>query len=340
MKFDPALHTKSNHPLPTFHIDSWGWRIVCPEQPARDFKFLLRHRIARLSPNQPVTIMVHGSGFSPYSNRADGQATIFARHLGAGNWQNRSWPQRFASLGTPDYSCLAITYGWDAIKSAILSGPNNAALYDAAAQEAQNLATVINTLHEIDTHRPINIICHGLGARIVMGSFQYQTGNHVNRVVILAGHEFSATTLTTLSQKNTKKTQFYNLLSDVTRQVDHRANAEMPKSGPKDRLISLGFPFQRHNWVDIETSQYPQRRKIMRGSSLPIIRKHFCKWCFGPDRAIDDLITRIIHDAPKTSVQTIRDRLFLLKPAPEDDETGFLRRHFAFMSPLRRRRAR
>jgi hypothetical protein len=158
--------------------------------------------------------------------------------------------------------------------------------------------------------------------------------------VIFTGHEFSANTLTALSQINTKKTQFYNLLSSATRQVDHRANTEMPKSGPKDRLIALGFPFRRHNWVDIETSRYEQRRQIMRGASLPILRKRFCKWSFGPDGAIDDLITRIIHRAPNTSVQSIRDRLFITKPAPEEDETGFLRRHFAIMSPLRRRRAR
>ena len=340
MKFDPALHAKSAHPMPTFRIDSWGSRIVCPEQPARDFKFLLRHRLARMTTEQPVTIMVHGSGFSPFSNRADAQMTIFARHLGPERWQQRSWPQRFASMGIPEQGSLAITYGWDAIKSEILSGPNNAALFDAAAQEAENLAKLINAVHEIDPRRVTNVICHGLGARIVISSLQYLTGNHLNRVVILAGHEFSATTLTTLSQKQTKKTQFYNLLSDATRQSDHRANAEMPKSGPKDRLISLGFPFQRHNWIDIDTSQYAQRRKIMRGSNLPKLRRHFCKWCFGPDRAIDDLITRIIHNAPTTSVQTIRDRLFLVKPAPEDDETSFLRRHFAFMSPLRRRRAR
>jgi hypothetical protein len=340
MKFDTALHSKTIHPLPVFRIDSWGWRIVCPDQPARDFKFLLRHRLARMEPNQPVTIMVHGGGFSPFSNSADGQMTIYARHLGPAKWQSRAWPMRFASIGIAHQGNMAIAYGWDAIKTDLLSGPNNAALFEAAEQEAANLATLINAIREIEADRVVNIICHGLGARIVIQCFQYLTGNHLNRVVIMAGHEFSANTLTALSRKNTKGTQFYNLLSGATRLMDHRANAEMPKSGPKDRLIALGFPFQRHNWIDIETSLNEQRRQIMRGASLPFVRKRFCRWCFGPDRAIDDLITRIIHNAPNTSVQTIRDRLFVTKPAPEDDEAGFLRRHFAIMSPLRRRRAR
>jgi hypothetical protein len=340
MKFDPALHAKSTCPLPVFRIDSLGWRVVCPEQPARDFKFLMRHRLARLPRDKPVTLMVHGGGFSPFSNRADGQMTIFARHLGAERWQTRSWPLRFASASADKHGCLAISYGWDAIKPALLSGPNNAELFDAALKEATNLASVINAVREIDESRVINIVCHGLGARIVMRCFQHLTGQHVNRVVILAGHEFSASTLTALSQKNAKNTQFYNMLSGATSQLDHRANAEMPKSGPKDRMIALGFPFQRHNWLDIATSRYEQRRQIMRGASLPMLRKRFCKWSFGPDRAIDDLITRIIHNAPKTSVQTLRARLLVVQPAPEDDESGFLRRHFAIMSPLRRRKAR
>lgn len=339
MKFDPALHVKNITPLPVFRLDSWGWRVVCPEQPARDFRFLLRHRLARLSSDQPVTIMVHGGGFSPFSNRADGQATIYARHLGPKRWQSRSWPMRFASASVSVDETLVIGFGWNAVRSEILSGPNNAALFDATTAEAENLAKLVNTLAEAGNRRPINIVCHGLGARIVMQSFQYLSSNHISRVVILSGHEFSANTLTALSQPNTKQTQFYNMRSSATRLVDHRANAEMPKSGPKDRLIALGFPFQRHNWIDLETSQYDQRRQIMRGASLPILRRRFCKWSFGPDRAIDDLITRIIHNAPNTSVQTIRDRLFAVQPAPEDDKTGFLRRHFAIMSLLRRRKA-
>lgn len=82
MKFDTALHSKATHPLPVFRIDSWGWRIVCPDQPVRDFKFMLRHRLAGMERDLPVTIMVHGGGFSPFSNRADSQMTIYARHLG------------------------------------------------------------------------------------------------------------------------------------------------------------------------------------------------------------------------------------------------------------------
>lgn len=340
MKFDTALHSKATHPLPVFRIDSWGWRLVCPDQPVRDFKFMLRHRLAGMERDLPVTIMVHGGGFSPFSNRADSQMTIYARHLGPKKWQSRAWPMRFSSIGIAHQGNMAIAFGWDAIKTELLSGPNNAALFEAAEQEAANLATLINAIKEIEADRIVNIICHGLGARIVMQCFQYLTGNHLNRVVIMAGHEFSANTLTALSQSNTKGTQFYNLLSGATRLMDHRANAEMPKSGPKDRLIALGFPFQRHNWIDVKTSQNEQRRQVMRGTSLPILRKRFCKWCFGPDRSIDDLITRIIHNAPNTSVQTIRDRLFVAKPAPEDDQTGFLRRHFRIMAPMRQRRAR
>jgi hypothetical protein len=340
MKFDPALHVKTKQPLPVFRIDSWGWRVVCPEQPARDFKFLLRHRLSRLPRDRSVTFMVHGGGFSPFSNRADGQMTIFARHLGAERWQKRSWPLRFASTHVEKRGSMAIAYGWDAIKPALLSGPNNAELFETASRESENLASAINAVHEIDKTRVINVICHGIGARIVMNTFKHLTGAHINRVVILSGHEFSANTLTAISQENVKRTQFYNLLSAATRQIDHRANAEMPKSGPKDRLIALGFPFQRHNWLDIKTSRHDQRHQIMRGSTLPMLRNRFCKWSFGPDHAIDDLIARVIHDAPNTSVQTLRDRLFIVQPAPEDDESGFLHRHFAIMSPLRRRKAR
>jgi hypothetical protein len=340
MKFDPALHTKNTHPLPVFRVDSWGWRIVCPEQPARDFRFLLCHRLARLSRDQPVTIMVHGSGFSPFSNRADGQATIYARHLGPERWQTRCWPMRFASASVLPQDALMIGFGWNAIKSEVLSGPNNAALFEAATGEAKNLAILVNTLADAGNGRPINIVCHGLGARIIMRCFQHLTSNHINRVVIMSGHEFSANTLTALSHPNAKMTQFYNMRSSATYMADQRANADMPKSGPKDRLIALGFPFQRHNWLDVDTSRYDQRRQIMRGSSLPILRNRFCKWSFGPDRAIDDLIARIIHNAPNTSVKIFRDRLFELEPATEDHQSRYLWHLFHTLSPLRRRKAR
>jgi hypothetical protein len=339
MKHDPNLHIRTNTPMSVFRVDSWGWRLVCPEQPARDYRQLLRHRLASLTDKRAITVMVHGAGFSPFSRRADAQGTLYARQMIPVRWQSRAWPTRFSNAYMQSSEYLAIGFGWNAMDNAVLSKPNNQNLFDAAQTEAPNLATFINELSAMSEGRDINIVCHGLGARVVIQSFEHMKPNALSRVVILGGHEFSTNTLTALGEPAAKGVSFYNIRSDRLFASDQRANAEMPKSGPKDQVLALGFLFQRHNWVDIDTSHNAQRLQLLPGANLPVLRRPNCKWSFGPDIATDDLIARICHCAINTSVQSMKDRIFANQEQPDNGEFGFLKRHSAILSPLRRRRA-
>jgi len=339
MKYDPELKITNTRPLPVFRIASWGWRLVCPEQPARDFRLLLRHRLARLSGNNPVTIMVHGGGFSPFSHRSDAQETLFSRHMGPERWQSRSWLKRFAATNLSSNETLAITFAWNGIRSEILSKPNHGAMFDAATAEVAKFGSLVNELALIDPDRPINIICHGLGARIVMQCFHHLSGPHVDKIIILAGHEFCADTLSAISHKHAKRTQFFNIRSPATLKMDRRADAELPKSGPKDQLLALGFPFHRPNWVDFDTARTTPSKPRTGWFKTPGFKRRFCKWSFGPERAIDDMIARIIHNAPNTSVQHIRDRLFTRQIIPKVNDAKPRFGYFVLMSPLRRRKA-
>lgn len=339
MKHDQNLHIRKNNPMSVFRVDSWGWRLVCPDQPARDFKQLLRHKLAQLPDKRAITVMVHGAGFSPFSNRADAQTTLYARKMAPARWQARSWPARFSNAYMHADECLAIGFGWNATDKALFSKPNNQNLFDAARNEAPNLAVLINALHEIAPNQDINVICHGLGARVVMQSFEHIKKAALSRVIILGGHEFSTNTLTALGEPAAKGVSFYNIRTNQLFATDQRANAEMPKSGPKDQVLALGFLFQRHNWVDIDTSHNAQRLQLLPATNLSVLRRRCCRWSFGPDRATDDLIARIAHCAVNTSVQSIKDRIFANMEQPDNGEFSFLQRHSALLSPLRRRKA-
>lgn len=340
MKFDPITHTTALNPLPTFRINSWGWRIVCPEQPARDYRELLRHRLARLRGNRPIILMVHGGGFSPFADGADAQATVYARHMASTRWEHRAWPARFAPRNIETGECLALPYGWHATDSAILSKPNNCALFEKAGREGRNLAEVINAIRPICGDRKIHILCHGLGARVVMQCFEDLCSAIVERVVILGGHEFNANTLTALGTPAARKAWFYNIRSDCQVMVDLRADAEMPKSGPKDQLIANGFVFQRRNWVDLNMSVRDQRLAFLRGAPARTSPNAQCSWSFGPERWVDEFVTRILYSAPDTEIATLKERLKQIRPNAKLRDAGFLHRHFAVLSPLRARKAR
>lgn len=337
MKFDPSLKIINAQPLPVFRIDSWGWRLANPAQPARDYRQLLRHDLARTSGSKQIVIMVHGAGFSPFSRHSNAQRSLFSRFMAPDKWLDRSWPRRFAGTNCQSEPSLSIGYGWNAIDSSVLSKTNHRALYDAAGAEAINFAKFVANVKELAPNRDIHVVACGLGARVVVQSLQYLNDPVLNRVILLGAHEFSTATLTALSSRAAKGARFYNLRSDSLKLVDQRANSEFPKSGPKDQVLALGFLFQRNNWVDIATATPTHRSQVMRGASFKRSHKAICRWSFGNDRSVDDLITRILHDAPKTDIGHIKSSLNKVKPPVEDDPSTFLQRQFALLSPLRRR---
>gem|GEM_PF-2973026 len=344
MKYDPSLYLNTIPPLPVFRIDRCGARLACPDQPARDYRQLLAPKLCQTASPQPIVVMIHGAGFSPQSRRANAQSTLYddARYNDAcadQRWSRRSWPMRLVNGPGQSDPLMTVGYGWHAINSAFLSKPNHRALFDAARSEAGYFAQFINALALMSGPRDINIIAHGLGARVVLCSLEQVSATAIQRIILTDAHEFNSHALTALASTGAQQTQFYNLRSQALKKTDQRANVEYPKSGPKDQLLALGFMFQRSNWVDLDVSSELMRSKLLRGRMPATAVEKICRWSFGGDRAVDDLIARILNAAPETKVRDLQAKLDSVAPAPKRKHSNLSARLIAHVSPLRRRGA-
>ncbi|GLQ34583.1 hypothetical protein GCM10007939_08660 [Amylibacter marinus] len=321
MKYDPLFHFKTQVPLRMFPINSWGRRICNPDQPARDYRTLLRHQLARTPVENPITLMVHGAGFSPFSHRANPQETLFgSRGDSTGEkWADRAWAMRFAPSTRNPRDCLAITYGWHATGDHWTAASNLMDTRTRAEQEAPFLAQLLDSLRQIDPARTVNILCHGMGAHLVLLALSRLTASTVARVVLIDAQTFDTDALLALNRPVTKGISFYNMCNDAAIHTTRWANRILPNAGKLDSLVAFGFAFKRKNWIDIRTG-FEQKSQAKLGWRAGLSnRRHSvanCHWSGTLPPLANARMVRILFQAPRTEIEDLRPKGEATVPLP------------------------
>ncbi len=152
-----------------------------------------------------------------------------------------SWPRALGFGGNANRG-LAIAFGWEA------RGTLRAA-YHRAGQTGRDLAHLISTLH-LATRRPIALIGHSLGVRVLLAALPHLPQGSVGRMVLLAGAEFRTKAARSLTSPAGKTAEVINITSRENDIFDF--GLELLVSGTRHQALGFGLPTPCSNWLDIQ----------------------------------------------------------------------------------------
>lgn len=153
----------------------------------------------------PVVIMVHGFKFSPGD-------PVHCPHIHILSTRENpcrkavSWPRGLGFDTGNAGEGLAIAFGWQA-RGTVWQA------WERAALAGRQLADIILEISRIAPLRPIHCIAHSMGARVVLAAMERVPSGALNRVVLLAGAEFSGTALRAMHSPGGRGAEVINITS-------------------------------------------------------------------------------------------------------------------------------
>lgn len=208
---------------------------------------------AALPPDAPVTVMIHGFRFSPFSARVDPHSEILSPMPRFGKARAISWPRRLGhARGAPG---LAVGFGWRA----------NGSLWDAHAEAERAGAALARLIADLRRRgaAPVNIIAHSLGARVALAALPGLAAGDVGRVALLSGAEFRDVALRRLNTPAGRAAEILNVTSRENDLFD--VLFERLLGGPWARLgPALGEGLPAPNVVTVQIDHAPHRDALRR----------------------------------------------------------------------------
>lgn len=144
----------------------------------------LRSALAQTPKGTPVTILIHGYQFSPFTPDRSPHHHILSLDPEPAP-RVVSWPRKLGFSGRRDDEGLCIAFGWPANGSIW-------AAYDNAKAAGRGLARLCMELADIATGRPINLFGHSLGARVGLSALPYLDMGIVRLAIFMAPAEINA----------------------------------------------------------------------------------------------------------------------------------------------------
>lgn len=216
-----------------------------------------------LPPRAPVVIMTHGLRYCPSDPENDPHQLILSPEDTGRCWKAVSWPQ---SLNLTDG--MTIGFGWSARKSVW-----NA--YHEAPQAARDLAQLVRHIREASPDRPIHMIGHSLGARVILQSLPHVQAGDVQRAVLLSPAEFADNARAALDCPAGRSAEVFSILSRQNTAFDLLLRAAMPHLGA---TLGRAGP-QQYNWLDLRIDHAPSRRALEAfGHRVADNSRRVCHW--------------------------------------------------------------
>ena len=247
--------------------------------------------------NGPLVVMVHGFLYDPKAaisknpkdtDNPHGRVYHFTKKSEAHEQRHHtaSWPLGLG-FNDPDdrgNEGLAVAFGWHSqpgFASSLLNHFQNfyARAYDNAGQTAWVLVNLINVLADIVPNRPIDIICHSLGSRVVLRGISMLAKRdrdedgaptlsaeeskilleRIGRVIILGGAEYVVEAQLLCrrieSQKLDNGPHFYNVVSRENDVLDKLGENFGPRTFGNSQVIGhngLGTKHKTKYWIDLQ----------------------------------------------------------------------------------------
>ncbi|MGR3433411.1 MAG: alpha/beta fold hydrolase [Shimia sp.] len=192
----------------------------------------------------PVVVLVHGYKFSPHVQLHDPMRHIFSL-APIRSFKAVSWPRLLGFDGTRADEGLCLAFTW----------PARGRLRDVHTQAAEAgaaLADLIDAVRDIAPGRPIHLVGHSMGARVILGALPRLPAHAVDRAILLSGAEFGSVAEAALERGAGRTVEVLNVTSRENDLYDclFEWAVRAPRRG--DRALGAGLPSPRRSWLDIQ----------------------------------------------------------------------------------------
>lgn len=260
----------------------------------------IRAAAAALPPGAPVVVMVHGRGYRPGHPDACPHRLLYADRATDGRSRYISWPRRLglAGPGGGRHPGLAIGFGWDG-RGTIWTAAR------AADHAATGLARLVTLLRRAIPDRPVDLIGHSLGARVILSSLAYLHAGAVGRIILMAGAEFVARATSALATPAGRTAELVNILSRENDLYDWLLETALaPLGGSRALGAGLGH---LPNAVDIQIDGRAARRGLARlGFRLAEPRLRVCHWSVYLRPGVFPFYRALLHRRDTLSLTDLR----------------------------------
>ncbi|MCZ0813351.1 MAG: alpha/beta hydrolase [Pseudomonadota bacterium] len=218
----PLLHINSGPDGPVLHAGP-----ATPLGPA--LAQALRHG------HGPVVIMTHGYKFAPGHGLDCPHQHILSLDPACRSWKAMSWPRGLGFGAGQHDEGTAIAFGW----------PGRGTIWQAYRQAeiaGATLARLIGMIARIAPDRPLHLLAHSLGARVVLGALKRLPEGRVARAILLSGAEFGSRAAEALSRGAGRSAEIINVTSRENDLFDFLLERLVAPPVHGDRSLGHGLP--------------------------------------------------------------------------------------------------
>lgn len=218
----------------------------------------------------PIVIMIHGLKHAPGSATDDPHRGLFALTPDRESPRIVSWPRKLGI--TQQGEALAIGFGWAA-------GRNLWQAYDEARYAGVAMAALVRRLKTHAPGRPIQVIAHSLGARVLFLALPHLRSGDLSRVLLLSAAELGPVAQRQIACPAGREAEFINVTSRSNRLFDLLFARAIAPFDPTAKALGTGLPDAQTNWLDLPIDN-ARTRQVLRQLGLPIRppRHRICHW--------------------------------------------------------------
>jgi len=255
---------------------------------AHDADQTLRQIYATLAQRHgPIVIMTHGFSFAPNHPRHCPHIHILSEKPSTNHFKALAWPSALGLVGE-QANGDAIAFGWYARGSIW-------AAWRTAAKAGIGLGQLIEQIKQFAPHRPIFLMGHSMGARVIAGAFHNVPPRSVTAAIFLAGAEYQSNLKAALDTPAAQNAHIINMTSRQNWLFDFVFEILVPKKKWADRSIGRGLSDPRIISCCIDDLNI---RKVIKqlGVNLAPAERIFCHWSVYIRSGVFDFYRKLIFD--------------------------------------------